>query len=49
MSGRSNIVYWLERRGFEATDARVDRIFAKAKDASTVLTEDDVRALLADA
>ena len=31
MSGKSNVVYWLERRGLEATDERVDRIFAKAK------------------
>jgi 2-isopropylmalate synthase len=46
MSGRSNIIYWLERRGFEATDARVDRIFAKAKEASTVLTESEIGALL---
>jgi len=43
MSGRSNIIYWLERRGIEATDERVDRIFAKAKGATTVLTEEDVR------
>jgi 2-isopropylmalate synthase len=42
MSGRSNIVYWLERRGLEATDERVDRIFAKAKSASTVLTDAEV-------
>jgi 2-isopropylmalate synthase len=46
MSGRSNVVYWLERRGIEATDERVDRIFAKAKSAATVLTETDVRAAL---
>jgi 2-isopropylmalate synthase len=43
MSGRSNIIYWLERRGIEATDERVDRIFAKAKGATSVLTEEDVR------
>jgi 2-isopropylmalate synthase len=42
MSGRSNIVYWLERRGFAATDERVDRIFARAKKASTVLTNAEV-------
>jgi 2-isopropylmalate synthase len=46
MSGRSNVVYWLERRGFEATDARVDRIVGRAKDSSTVLADDDVLALL---
>ena len=42
MSGKSNVVYWLEKRGLEATDERVERIFAKAKAASSVLTEDEV-------
>jgi len=46
MSGRSNVVYWLERHGLEATDDRVDRIFAKAKGADTVLTERDIVELL---
>jgi 2-isopropylmalate synthase len=44
MSGRSNVIYWLERRGLEATDERVDRIFAKAKAAGGVLTEEEIRA-----
>jgi 2-isopropylmalate synthase len=46
MSGKSNVVYWLERRGVEATDERVDRIIKAAKDASTVLTEKEIRALI---
>jgi 2-isopropylmalate synthase len=46
MSGRSNVVYWLERRGIEATDERVDRIFRAAKAASTVLTESEIRELV---
>jgi len=46
MSGRSNVIYWLERRGLEATDERVDRIFSAAKTASTVLPEAAIRALL---
>jgi 2-isopropylmalate synthase len=46
LSGRSNVIYWLERRGFEPTDERVERILANAKDASTVLTDAQVRALL---
>jgi 2-isopropylmalate synthase len=46
MSGRSNVVYWLERRGLDASDERVDRILAKAKASSTVLTEPEIRALL---
>jgi 2-isopropylmalate synthase len=46
MSGRSNVVYWLERRGVEATEARVERIFARAKAAAGVLTEDEIRSCL---
>ena len=46
MSGKSNVVYWLERRGLEATDERVERIFAAAKQASTVLTETEIRGML---
>ena len=34
MCGESNVVYWLEQRGIEATEERVDRIFAKAKGAA---------------
>ena len=43
MSGRSNVVFWLESHGLEATDELVDRIFTKAKSSSTVLTEAEVR------
>jgi 2-isopropylmalate synthase len=46
MSGRSNVVYWLEHRGIEATDDRVDRILARAKAAATVLTDAEIRALV---
>jgi len=46
MSGRSNVVFWLERRGLDATDERVDRIFAKAKAAAGVLSEEEIRQLL---
>ena len=45
MSGRSNVVFWLEKRGIEATAERVDRIFDAAKQASRILTEDEVHAL----
>jgi 2-isopropylmalate synthase len=46
MSGRSNVVYWLERRGIDVTNERVDRIFAKAKGATGVLTEAEIRELI---
>src|SRR5687768_13089053 len=46
MSGKSNVIYWLESRGMEATEERVDRVFEKAKKSSTVLTEDEIRRAL---
>ncbi len=46
MSGRSNVIYWLERRGLEATDERIDRVLARAKAASTVLTDEEIRQAL---
>jgi 2-isopropylmalate synthase len=42
MSGKSNIVFWLERRGYTASDELVDRIFQKAKASPTVLTADEI-------
>lgn len=46
MSGRSNVIYWLEKRGHAATDERVDRIFSAAKEATTVLTAEEIEQLL---
>ena len=46
MSGKSNVIYWLESRGLEATDERVSRIFEHAKQSSSVLEEDEVRQLV---
>jgi isopropylmalate/homocitrate/citramalate synthase len=43
MSGKSNVLFWLERRGVQADDATVDRIFAKAKSATRVLSEEEIR------
>jgi len=42
MSGRSNVIFWLESRGYPATDELVDRLFARAKSSACVLTEDAV-------
>ena len=42
MSGKSNVVFWLEKRGLPATDDVVDRIFAKAKSSASVLTEQEI-------
>ncbi|HEV3467885.1 MAG TPA: LeuA family protein [Pyrinomonadaceae bacterium] len=46
MSGRSNVVFWLESRGLEATDERVQRIYDRAKSARGVLSEDEVMQLV---
>ena len=46
MSGRSNVIYWLERRGLPVTDECVDRIFTTAKSAGGVLTEEEIRKCL---
>jgi isopropylmalate/homocitrate/citramalate synthase len=42
MSGKSNVIYWLEHRGLEASDERVERILAHAKQSPSVLSEDEV-------
>jgi 2-isopropylmalate synthase len=47
MSGKSNVVFWLERRGLPATEEIVDRIFARAKGSTCVLTEDEIRRVIA--
>jgi 2-isopropylmalate synthase len=46
MSGKSNVVYWLESRGIEASDERVARIYDKAKSASGVLGEEEMMQLV---
>jgi isopropylmalate/homocitrate/citramalate synthase len=48
MSGRSNVVFWLERRGLPATDAIVDRIFSAAKGSNRTLTSTQIEQLLAE-
>lgn len=42
MSGKSNVVFWLEKRGLPATDDVIDRIFTKAKRSSCVLSEEEI-------
>ena len=45
MSGKSNVIYWLEKRGLEPTEERVERIFAAAKQSDRLLTEEEILAL----
>lgn len=44
MSGKSNVIFWLERHGIDPTDQLVDRVFQRAKASSTVLTEAEILA-----
>jgi 2-isopropylmalate synthase len=48
MSGRSNVIYWLECRGLSATDEIVDRVFAAAKASNRTLTSDQVQRIVDD-
>jgi 2-isopropylmalate synthase len=48
MSGKSNVVFWLEKRGIKATDDLVERIFAAAKKSDSVLSDESIRALCQD-
>jgi 2-isopropylmalate synthase len=47
MSGKSNVIFWLQQRGLPAPDEVVDRILETAKRGATVLTEDEIRAVIA--
>ena len=46
MSGRSNVIFWLERRGLPATDAVVERIFTAAKASNRVLSHAQIEHIL---
>jgi 2-isopropylmalate synthase len=49
MSGRSNVVFWLEQRGIEPKDDRVDRIFEAAKRSDRLLEDPEILALVTEA
>jgi 2-isopropylmalate synthase len=44
MSGKSNVLFWLERRGITPSDDLVDRIFQRAKASDRILTEEEILA-----
>jgi 2-isopropylmalate synthase len=44
MSGKSNVVFWLEKRGIPPSDPVVNRVFQKAKASPTILTEEEILA-----
>jgi 2-isopropylmalate synthase len=45
MSGRSNVVFWLEKHKIPVTDALVDRIFQAAKSSNRMLEDDEIEKL----
>ncbi len=47
MSGRSNVIFWLEENGVEPTDERIDRVFAAAKKSDRLLEDGEIKELLA--
>lgn len=46
MSGKSNVLFWLERRGFAASEEVVERIFHRAKTSNHTLSEAEILACL---
>jgi 2-isopropylmalate synthase len=46
MSGKSNVQYWLQKRGIAASDDLVERVYDAAKKSERVLTEEEIFALI---
>jgi 2-isopropylmalate synthase len=46
MSGESNVVFWLQSRGLEATADRIKAVFDRAKSVDRVLTDIEIQAVL---
>jgi 2-isopropylmalate synthase len=46
MSGKSNVLFWLEKHGKPTDDATVNRIFDAAKQSARVLTDTEINALI---
>jgi hypothetical protein len=46
MSGKSNVIFWLEKRGIEPTEERVNAIYNKAKQSDRLLIPEEVLAAI---
>ena len=46
MAGHSNVIYWLEMNGYDASTDRVERILHMAKGSSRILNEMEIRSVL---
>jgi len=47
MSGRSNVIFWMEKHEIEPTEERIDRVFVAAKKSNRLLEDGEIRELLA--
>lgn len=47
MSGKSNVIFWLERKGLKPDDETVERIFQKAKQSNRTLLDGEIMECLA--
>jgi hypothetical protein len=48
MSGRSNVIHWLERNGFVAEDDLVAHMFEVAKSQRRMMTDDEVHSAISE-
>jgi 2-isopropylmalate synthase len=46
MSGKSNVIFWLERHKIDPTDERITRIYEAAKNSNHTLTDAEIRECL---
>ncbi len=46
MSGKSNVIFWLEKRGIPPEPGLVERIFAAAKRSNRLLRDDEVQEMV---
>jgi isopropylmalate/homocitrate/citramalate synthase len=46
MSGKSNVIFWLERHGIAISDEVIDRIYQRAKASDHTLSESEIRKCL---
>jgi 2-isopropylmalate synthase len=48
LSGRSNVIFWLERRGLPISDLVIERVLAAARASNRTLTEPQIRQIMSD-
>ncbi len=46
MSGKSNVIFWLERKGIEPTQERVEKLFSHAKQCNATLTDEEIMKII---